>query len=185
MFEITRGPTDHKTFKISNSDRLLYLGHLKNFWDLTDNSTLEIGLSGAIGPNDSTFTSVIRGIDITYKWKPLQFNTYRSFILQGETLWSDKKIAKNENIKSWGMYLLATYQLGRRVFFTGRFDYSNLPENPQFIDRGYSGTLGWYATEFQKVELEFKTTSSNSLSRTNQLLIRSIFVIGAHGAHAY
>jgi hypothetical protein len=45
--------------------------------------------------------------------------------------------------------------------------------------------LGWYATEFQKVELEYKGTTSNVFPTSNQILLRSVFVIGAHGAHAY
>jgi hypothetical protein len=183
--EATRGPDENKSFIRSDVDRFLYVGHLKNFWDLTDNATLELGLSGAVGPNDSAYTSVLAGVDITYKWKPLQFNTYQSFVLQAEALWSDKRISTVDKVRSWGMYGLATYQLDQRWFLTGRFDYSNAPDNSLIVERAYSGTLGWYATEFQKVELEFKATTSNTMPTTNQVLLRSVFVIGAHGAHAY
>lgn len=183
--EVTRGPVENKSFMVSDVDRFLYVGHLKNFWDLTENATLELGLSGAAGPNDLAFTTVLGGIDVTYKWKPLQFNTYQSLVLQTEALWSDKRVSGGETRGSWGMYALANYQLDRRLFLVGRFDYSNLPGDASFAERAYSGTLGWYATEFQKVELEFKTTSSNALPTMNQVLLRSVFVIGAHGAHAY
>ncbi|MEO8166760.1 MAG: hypothetical protein ABI623_00845, partial [bacterium] len=184
-FEVTRGPSDNPSFARSDVDRFLYVGHLKNFWDLSDNSTFELGLSAASGQNDSAFASVIGGIDLTYKWKPLQFNTYQSFVLQLEALSSSRKISPVEKINSWGMYALATYQLDKRIFLTGRFDYSNAPDNASYVERAYSGTLGWLATEFQKVELEFKTTTSNVLPNMNQILLRSVFVIGAHGAHAY
>jgi hypothetical protein len=184
-FEATQGPAENESFTTSAFDRYLYLAHLKNFWDLTPNATLELGLSGAVGPNHAAFNSVIGGVDLTYKWKPLRLNAYKSLVLQAEALWSRKKIAANTEVKSWGAYGLVTYQLKNRLFFTGRFDYSNLPDNAAFVERAYSGTLGWLATEFQKAELEFKTTSSNSFSRTTQVLLRSVFVIGAHGAHAY
>jgi hypothetical protein len=183
--EVTQGPAENESFATSAFDRYLYLAHLKNFWDLTANATLELGFSGVAGPNHAAFNSVIGGVDVTYKWKPLRLNTYKSLVLQAEALWSRKKIAANTDIKSWGAYGLATYQLKKRLFFTGRFDYSNLPDNAAFVERAYSGTLGWLATEFQKAELEFKTTSSNSFARTTQVLLRSVFVIGAHGAHAY
>ena len=181
--EVTRGPSENRSFVTSDVDRFLYLAHVKNFWDLTDNATLELGLSGVAGPNDSAFTSVIGGVDLTYKWKPLRLNTYSSLVLQAEALWSDKRISEHETVRSWGMYALATYQLEKRWFLTGRFDYANLPDNSSYTERAYSATLGWNATEFQKVELEVKTTSSPST--TNQVLLRSVFVIGAHGAHAY
>jgi len=183
--EATRGPAESASFVLSNSDRLMYLGHVKNFWDLTDNATLEVGLSGVVGPNDAGFNSVLGGIDVTYKWKPLQYNTYKSFVLQTEAMWSRRKTAETGRVTSWGMYALSTYQLQKRLFLTGRFDYSNRPDEASFVERGVSGTLGWYATEFQKVELEYKATSSNAFSQLTQVWLRSIFVIGAHGGHAY
>ena len=183
--EATRGPDDNPSFVRSDVDRYLYVGHLKNFWDLTDNATLELGLSTAGGENDSAFATVLGGVDLTYKWKPLQFNTYRSFLLQAEAIWSNKRLTGVGTMNSWGMYALATYQIGKRWFLTGRFDYSNLPDNSSFIERAYSGTLGWYATEFQKIEMEYKAAMSNAYPTTNQVLLRSVFVIGAHGAHAY
>lgn len=183
--EATRGPDDNPGFLKSTADRYLYVGHLKNFWDLTDNATVEAGLSGATGPNDSAFATVLGGIDLTYKWKPLQFNTYQSFVAQAEAFWSNKRLSGTETMKSWGMYALVTYQIGKRWFLTGRFDYSNLPDNSLFVERAYSGALGWYATEFQKIEIEYKATTSNAYPTMNQVLLRSVFVIGAHGAHAY
>jgi hypothetical protein len=183
--EATAGPAGSPSFARSPSNRYLYLGHAKNFWDLTDNATLELGLTGATGPNDSAFTSVLGGINITYKWKPVQFNTYQSFVLQTEAIWSRNSLSGTEAVKSWGAYVLATYQIGERWFLTGRFDYSNLPTNASFVERAYSGVLGWYATEFQKLEVQYKATTSNAYPSINQVMLRSIFVIGAHGAHAY
>lgn len=183
--EATRGPTENISFAASAFDRFLYLAHLKNFWDLTPNATLELGLSGCVGPNPAGFNTVIGGIEVTYKWKPLRLNTYKSLLLQTEALWNQTKMAETEKIKSWGMYTLATYQLQKRWFLTGRFDYANRPDNASFVERAFSGTLGWLATEFQKAEIEFKITSSNAAEHTTQVLLRSVFVIGAHGAHAY
>ncbi len=183
--EATRGPAESPSFVRSPVDRFLYNGHLKNFWDLTDNATLELGLSGATGPNVAGFSTFLGGVDLTYKWKPLQFNTYQSLVLQTEMLWSDKKMGTDQRVKSWGMYALATHQPAKRWFLTGRFDYSNIPGNASFVQRAYSCVLGWYATEFQKVEMEFKATTSNVHEDAHQIVLRSVFVIGAHGAHAY
>ena len=183
--EMTRGPDNNPSFVRSDVDRYLYLGHLKNFWDLTDNATLELGFSCAAGQNYSAYATVLGGIDVTYKWKPLQFNTYQSLVVQGEAIWSNKRLSGNETVNSWGMYVLATVQLDRRWFLTGRFDYSNIPTSSSLVERAVAGVLGWYATEFQKIELECKGTTSNFSPTVNQVLLRSVFVIGAHGAHAY
>ena len=183
--EATRGPADNASFVRSPVDRLLYNAHLKNFWDLTDNATLELGLTGTAGPNDAGFSTLLGGVDLTYKWKPVQFNTYHSLVLQTEVLFSGKKVADDQRINTWGMYGLASYQLAQRWFLTGRFDYSNIPDNASVVERSISGILGWYATEFQKVELEVKAASSNIHDNVHQVVLRSVFVIGAHGAHAY
>ena len=53
------------------------------------------------------------------------------------------------------------------------------------LNRLYSLTAGWYATEFSKIELEGKTTDDNVENRYYQAWLRWIFVIGAHGAHQY
>ena len=54
-----------------------------------------------------------------------------------------------------------------------------------FIEQAYSITAGWYATEFQKIEIEAKHTTVNVEPDYNQAWLRWIFVIGAHGAHQY
>ena len=143
------------------------------------------GFSGVTGPNDSSFTTQIGAVDITYKWKPLRYNTYQSFEFQSEALVSDKKIAPSLKIKTWAMYSMATYQIGKRWFAGGRFDYANLPDSKDWIERAYSAFLSWEATEFQKVEMQFKHSTFNNGPDANMFVIRSIFVIGAHGAHLY
>lgn len=183
--EITRGPSGNNSFAASDKSKLMYVGHLKDYWDLSDNSTLELGFSGASGPNDSSLTTQMAGVDFTYKWKPLQFNTYKSFVFQTELLLSKHKITKSKNIRSFGGYAFASYQIAKRWFLSSRFDYSNLPLDNKWIERGFSGIIGWQATEFQKLELQVKRTTSNNFDAYNQVMIRSIFVIGAHGAHQY
>src|ERR1041384_6077207 len=184
-FEVTDGPADNPSFTRSPADKYLYLAHLKNFWDLSQNSTLELGLSGVTGPNDSSYSTTIGAIDLTYKWKPLQFNTYQSFVWQSEAYFSRAKVAPDNDLNTFGMYSFITFQIEKRWFLTGRFDYSNLPYSAGVAERAYSATLGWYATEFQKIELEGKTTSSNVADSYQQAMLRWIFVIGSHGAHAY
>lgn len=185
VVEFTGGPPESPSFMRSGGDRFLYLGHLKNFWDLTQNATFELGLTGAGGPNDSSGTTLLGGLDITYKWKPLRTGRYSSFLLQAEAIVSRRDEPAGGRVDSWGAYLLSTVQLSERLFVTGRFDYSNLPSSSSYVERAYSGTLGWLATEFQKLELEVRQTSSNMYPSVSSITLRSVFVIGAHGAHAY
>jgi hypothetical protein len=83
------------------------------------------------------------------------------------------------------MYSFINFQFSKRLFFTGMYSYSNKPYSASTVENSYSATIGWYATEFQKLEIEGKTTSSNMEKEQNQILLRWIFVIGTHGAHQY
>lgn len=186
IVSITRGPEESPLFAVSDHTVPLKLVHLKNFWSLTDNATLELGLSGALGSNEAQKTSKLGGIDLTYIWKPVRFNTYKSFAWQSELFFSNTKTALDSNINAWGMYSWMEYQLSRRWFVTGLYSYTEDPNLRNLEEQAISATFGWYATEFQKLEFGPKLYTDNGFSDTTfSGLFRWIFVIGMHGAHQY
>jgi hypothetical protein len=185
IFQVTAGLSESPTFMRGDNNHLIYLGHLKNFFTLSDNSTLELGLTGITGPNDSSLTSNIGAADLTFKWKPVQLNTYHSLTWQSEFFFSNRNLPEATNVNSFGLYSFITYQIAKRWFLTGRFDYGEKPYNNSITENAFSLTAGWYATEFQKIEIEGKTSDPSNAARYYQAWLRWIFVIGAHGAHQY
>ena len=185
VFQLTDGPIDNPSFARSPGNTYLSLAHLKNFFNLSANATLEVGLSGVTGANQFDLRTNIGAIDLTYKWKPVQFNTYKSFTWQSEAWFSNANVAKDTIVNTFGMYSFINFQFSRRFFFTGMYSYSNKPYSAATKENSYSTTIGWYATEFQKLEIEGKTTRSNMEADRNQVVLRWIFVIGTHGAHQY
>lgn len=186
IVSVTRGPDESPLFAVSEHTVPLKLVHLKNFWTLTDNATLELGLSGAMGSNEAQKTSKLGGIDLTYIWKPVRFNTYKSFKWQSEFFFSNTKTALDEKINAWGLYSWMEYQLSRRWFVTGLYSYTEDPNMHGVEEQAASATFGWYATEFQKLEFGPKLYTDNGFSDvTFSGLFRWIFVIGMHGAHQY
>ena len=185
IFQVTAGKGESPSFYRGENNRLLYLAHLKNSFTLNDNATLELGLTGITGPNDSSRTTNIGAVDITYKWKPVKLNTYRSFTWQSELFFNKADYTTTESRRSFGLYSFMQYQLAKRWFLTGRYDYAQLPADKKIVEQAYSLTAGWYATEFSKIELEAKTTDDRVQPRYFQAWLRWIFVIGAHGAHQY
>jgi hypothetical protein len=185
IFQTTSGFTEAPSFTRSEGNHLIYLCHLKNFFTLNDNTTLEFGITGISGPNDSSRITNIAAADLTYKWKPVQMNTYRSVTWQSEFFYSNAHYTENNSMNTFGLYSYLQYQLAKRWFLTGRYDYAQKPYNKEIEEQAYSLTAGWYATEFSKIELEAKTTDDNVESRYYQAWLRWIFVIGAHGAHQY
>ena len=185
VVEVTDGPGESPSFTRSDKNKYLRLAHLKNFWDLSPNATLEFGLTGIIGVNDSSRTTKFAALDLTYKFKPLQLNTYKSLTWQSELFYSNAELTNNSSAKSWGGYSLISVQLARRWFLTGRGDYSQRPHTSSQYKRSISLMLGWFTTEFQKLEMELKRTTSNFSDSFNIALVRWIFIIGVHGAHKY
>lgn len=190
-FEATNVAAESPSFQRSSRNNFLYLGHLKNFWDLSSNSTLELGLTGINGENLHSKITNIAALDFTYKWKPVQFNTYKSLTFQNEFYYSHANL-DSSTVNAIGFYSMLNYQIAQRYFLTGRYDYSNKPDLKDFKQQSGSLTLGWYATEFQKIEIGVKYTSMNEALEENsfekhftQGFLRWIYVIGSHGAHMY
>ncbi|HKC34667.1 MAG TPA: hypothetical protein VKB95_01350 [Chitinophagaceae bacterium] len=185
IFQVTSGFSGSPAFTRSEGNHLVYLGHLKNFFTLDDNNTLEVGLTGISGPNDSARITNIATADLTYKWKPVKMNTYKSLTWQSEFYYGHANLMDNFSVNSFGMYSFIQYQLAKRWFLTGRYDYGQKPYDKTLKENAFSLTAGWYATEFSKLEFETKTTDDNIDKRFYQAWLRWIFVIGAHGAHQY
>jgi hypothetical protein len=185
IFQTTAGYTEPAAFTRSDNNRLLYLAHLKNFFTLNDNATLELGITGITGPNDSSYVTNMAAADLTYKYKPVQLNTYHSLTWQSEFFYSNAKNHSGPPQNSFGLYSFLQYQIAKRWFLTGRYDYAEKPYDKTIADQAYSLTAGWNATEFQKIEFEGKTTDNNGEDRFYQFWLRWIFVMGAHGAHQY
>jgi len=185
IIQATSGYSESPAFTRSEKNRLLYVGHLKNFFTLNDNATLELGITGISGPNDSSRISNMGAVDLTYKWKPVKLNTYHSLTWQSEFFYNHANLLDNYSINTIGLYSFLQYQLAKRWFLTGRFDYAQKPYDKTIKENAFSLTAGWYATEFSKLEFETKTTDDNIDKRFYQAWLRWIFVIGAHGAHQY
>lgn len=110
-FQVTSGFSESPSFERSDKNRFVYLGHLKNFWDLSDNSTLELGLTGISGENDSTAITNIAAADLTFKWKPVQLNTYHSLTWQSEFFFSNRKLPEQNHVNSFGLYSFCSTRL--------------------------------------------------------------------------
>jgi hypothetical protein len=185
-FEVGRvGAEPNASIVRGINSQLTYVGHLKNFFDLTQNATLEFGLSGLNGPNRFEFFTSIGGFDLTYKWKPVQYNVLHSFSWQSEIIFSQMRLSESRVVQARGAYSLAEYQCAQRWFVGARYDYSEYPDDA--IRRDVAGTalVRFQPTEFQVLALEYQYTDRNYDRSTSQVIFRIIFGIGTHAAHQY
>jgi len=138
------------SFGAGNIRDPLVTGRAKTFFELSDDQGLQLGLSGATGPNEWPDTpnqngdgrTLLGGADFKYKWKPLG-EPYKQFILAGEFLFGHFRreplpganpgcpFAPGSCLTNrFGFYVFGDYQLGRAWFAGTRFDWSQFPPNP-------------------------------------------------------
>ena len=182
--EVTASALEGPSFS-GESKHLLYLGHIKNFFDLNQETTLELGLSGVYGPNDAEGNKTrLAGADLTIKWKPLRENKRKAFEFMAEALQSRYETPVGD-ITSLAYYGFLRYQFALRWAIGTRYDYSEFPNDDTVNEKAFSAILNFYATEFQKIELQYQHGITATEDTFNRVMLRAVFVIGAHGAHKY
>jgi len=180
--EVFRGDVEN-VFQHENQSDLFYNAHLKAFRDISENSNIELGTSYARGTFDNARNQFV-GIDLTYRWKPLQQGLYRGFIGRLEAITNDRPGA-GRNPK--GFYAAGDYQLAQRWFTGLRIDAADrfLEGGSLVTDRGAAATLTFWPSEFSQLRGELRRIRYGDARTINELLFQLQFAIGAHGAHAF
>lgn len=182
-----------ESFAGSEGRDMVYLAHLKNFFDLNEASTLELGGSFATGPNDAGHggnRTNLEGVDLTYKWKPLKEGLYKSLIFQNEAYFSQKDNvgddeAGRKKIDSWGAYSSLQYQFAKRWSAFGRYDFSQFPDYTVRHDTAYSTGLTFAQSEYCFWRLQFKQTDRNYDKDSSEVWLQCNFGLGPHRKHEY
>lgn len=164
-----------------------YLGHWKNFFDLSDSATLEVGNSYIAGKNSDSRhrLSQAAGLDLTLKWRPLQMATEKALIWQSEYLYFTRDRGREPFTRGGGMYSSLQHQFARRWWIQGRYDLLGVPKFDDGRKRRWSTLLAFVPSEFSAIRLQHSYTSQERGSPVNQLLLQFNYTIGSHPAHQY
>ena len=179
-------------FKASQRSDVSTVAHLRAYKDITESTNLDFGLSYARGHNDagavislpSDFLTQLYGIDATVRWKPLRRSIYHSFVGRSELMWSQRQQPLREQ-RAFGFYTSGDYQLGRRWFVGGRYDWSERSHVANLTDKGASAVLTYWPSEFSQLRGQYRFTKYAEGINANELLMQLIFSLGAHGAHPF
>jgi hypothetical protein len=190
--QVYRGDSEG-LFHASRRRDLAYVGHLRGYHDITENSNIDLGASYARGHNDSgvvddldlgRFVTKLYGFDATFRWKPLQRAIYRSFVARSELAWSRRQQPDGLQ-SSFGYYVSGDYQLARRWFGGARYDRSDRAEAQALHDKGVSLLVTYWPSEFSQVRGQYRRTMYAEGADANEFLFQLQFSIGAHGAHPF
>jgi hypothetical protein len=187
--QLLRG-TSENLFEAETRNDVEPLFHLKAYRDLSESTNLELGGSwtrgnGVEGPGLHT---TLAGVDVSFRWKPLRQGLYRSLLVRGEWMTSERERAAGTTVRADGWYALAQYQLGRRWNVGYRHDESDHADDATLRDRGDSAILTFLPSEFSMVRGQLRQIRYDRPAgpvTATELLVQLQFVIGAHGAHPF
>ena len=190
-------------------DGLAFSARLRNYWDLSQAANLEISASALTGKVEQPFDfgaappapgvnavpsrqSLVGG-DVTFRWRPLQEGLYRSFIAQAEVFHQRNERETDPafggpNRDYSGAYAFARWQLTRRGYVAGRYDWLQDPELLGETLTAASGYLQWFPSEFSKLTLAYERVMPASITTvrsTDRILLQASFAIGPHKPHPF
>ena len=118
------------------------------------------------------------------RWKPLRRAIYHSFVARTELVWS-RRDNPTDPQRTFGYFASLDYQLTRRWFAGGRYDWSERAQNAAQHDSGGSLILTYWPSEFSAIRSQLRRTRYAENTTANEFLLQFLFTLGAHGAHPF
>jgi hypothetical protein len=194
VFRGDSGGEGSPLYQTTRRSELSYVGHLRGYQDISDNSNIDLGVSYSRGhngvlpdgapPDTGSLVTELYGVDATFRWRPLQRSIYHSFIGRSEWIWSRRDQPTGLQTATGG-YVSGDYQFARRWFAGVRLDRSGRPTDGSLVDTGGSVVVTYWPSEFSQVRAQYRRTNYALAESANELLFQFQFSIGAHGAHPF
>ena len=174
------------SFTNEGKNDYIWVAHLKNYWDLSRSTYLELGLSGALGHNDpeQEYMTTIGGTDLRIRWTPPERAKYREFLWWTEALLSRRDTPEGY-VDSWGIFSILQCRFGARWVGGTRFDYSQMPEDSSLEEYGATVNLDFWQSEFVFFRLQYSFFERNFDENDNRIVFQAVWAMGPHKHEAY
>lgn len=182
---------------VSEGEReVLYIGHLRNFYDISKNSYFEYTLNGVAGKNDpeGNHSTYITSLGLTYKWIPVGREKYRTFDWKTELFYGLYELP-GSTVKSKGFYTSVQNKLNARFWLGGRIGYSELPYDSKQNEWDFTANLDFWQSEFVFFRLQYQYNSRNinnmkqyagiTLPSDHSIILQVCWAMGPHKHEAY
>ncbi len=180
-FELTNGDNTVSFGNTTPRHAMMSLVNWSNFFELSDNSGLIIGLSDAYGMNNASgsYSTNLLGANIQYKYKP---DNMQQYFIEAEGLLSNRN-SIGMPVNTGGYYAYTGYMPNRYWEYGVRYDSTQSPTSTVW-QTSISPIITYRASEFAFYRIQYNAITSNGVSN-NEIYVQANFTIGAHGAHAY
>ncbi|MCB0358002.1 MAG: hypothetical protein KDD44_00145 [Bdellovibrionales bacterium] len=169
-------------------------GRLRNAWDISDSSVIDLGLNALLGSadEDTSFETRAGGVDLRYQHYGAAF---RKLTLQSELFVQDRDTAVLEDgelpeglfefrQKPLGLYALANYRFGQQWEAGLRYDYvqavNRAEEQRDSFESEYSAFLTFHQSEFARWRLQYQLATLETGEEDNRFFLQGTFAIGTH-----
>ena len=183
-FEVINNSTD-LAFSGKGFGDPIYTGRFSNYYDVTDNAYLEWGLSAATShwDIDKQNRSTVVGLDLTYRWEPLQRALYRSLELRSEFFYNARDRWPGGDV--FGMYLSGEYQLSRRWYGGLRYQFAQLLENQDDHQWALAPYATFWQSEWVRLRAQYDFVNKNFDKDENRFFLQFTWSLGPHKHEAY
>ncbi|MFC1551308.1 hypothetical protein ACFL6P_01960 [Candidatus Latescibacterota bacterium] len=176
-------------------ENVVGVAHLKNYYDLTSNAYVEIGVSGAHGYNNIAldYKTTLVGLDLTYKWVPIGRSRYRTTEIKSEFFFSDRDVATGTS-SGFGFYSFITNRIGPRTLIGLRYSYSDMPPNPNAANYtvlkdedewDISPTIDFWQSEFVMLRFQYSYVQRSYSENDNTFFLQTVWSMGPHKHEKY
>jgi hypothetical protein len=170
----------------------LWTAAIKQFFPLTDNTSLLVGFSGQTATNAFEGRTVVYGTDMYLRYRPLESDTRQSVSLQIEGMGRHRTLVDSAALNDWGGYaeliwaINPSFETGARAeYVTGQANDPLAEDWTKGRDR-YAAQVTYYPTHFSRVRLQ--ATAGHPQWLNDWIyggFIALEVVAGHHGAHLY
>ncbi len=160
------------TFALRTADDVVVFPRVETFFDLTDNTDLSLGTSGAIGRNKPTSSdrTYLIGGDVMLRWKsgaaPWPYIRWLT-----EAIWAvrdnpivqagaNKGLQMNSDVVG-GAFSELGYRFSQHWQLTGRVDYVGIPKGNEDRDLRLTGGLRYLITSVAKIGLQYEYNAAS------------------------
>ncbi|HCC71848.1 MAG TPA: hypothetical protein DEQ09_11965 [Bacteroidales bacterium] len=186
---------DNLSYSSDKSVNLAYVGHWKNYYDISTSSYFEYVLSAVAGRNDdmSETNTYVGSLGLHYKWQPPGTSKYKSFDWKTELYYGFNETPFGI-VRSKGFYSLVHRKLNSRIWVGGRIGYSEMPYDNDQYEWDYSVNFDFWQSEFVIYRIQYQYNSRNiaylpevagPYPSNHTLVFQFSWAIGPHKHEAY
>ena len=186
--ELTLQVTDGaaEPFGGESFDRLVVLGHLKNYWDVSDATYFEWGLSGAAGSPAPGRDTRLWGTDVTLHWQPPARAKYREVTWRTEAMLSERDDEEGVRQEAWGGYTYVEALLRQNLYAGVRYDRVENPLAPAFATWAVEPFLTWWQSEYVRLRLAWQHLREEPFDDgRDRFLLQATWSAGPHKHELY